>query len=249
MINCIIIEDEQRTSRYLIKLLEETEYPLRVLAEIESIKEAVAWLKENKVDLIFMDVQLSDGLCFDIFDNIQVTTPVIFTTSYDQYMTKAFEVNSVSYLLKPIDIDSLNLALSKYNLLYNKPVHESVNETVIPFHQGYQKRFLVQSGASFNIIPVDEVAYFRVHNKRYVIMVTKQGNQHLLDNTLKMLEKRLDPEKYFRINLQFIVNVEAIRQVHSHDRGRLIIETLPVCKDEMVVSIDRATPFKSWLNK
>lgn len=247
--NCLIIEDEARAAQHLAHQLALTGHEVNVVERIGSVKKAISWLSDNEADLIFLDIQLGDGLSFEIFDNVQVKTPVIFTTSYDQYITKAFEVNSISYLLKPINTESLKRALDKYALLYVGLEQEPVNEKIIPLNQEYQKRFLVQSGAAFILIAAEDVAYLRVQNKRYVILVTKQGNQYLADTTLEALEQRLDPAVFFRINRQFTIHIDAIKELYPVDRGRFKIETDPKCKEEMTVSAEKAALFRNWLKR
>jgi DNA-binding LytR/AlgR family response regulator len=245
--NCIIIEDEQRTADHLSYLLQKSGYEIEVLSMITSVADAVDWLKQHKTDLVFMDVQLDDGLGFEIFDHIRIKTPVIFTTSFDQYITKAFEVNGISYLLKPVTLNSLKQALEKYEFLYLSS--ESVNEKVAPINKEYQKRFMVQSGTTNVIVSAGEIAYFKLENKRHIIMTTLEGKQHVLDNTLKAIEQRLNPDQFFRINQQYIINIATIIKMYNYDRGRFKLEVKPPAKEEMIVSIERASDFKNWVNK
>jgi DNA-binding LytR/AlgR family response regulator len=248
--NCIIIEDERHAVKHLENELALTGYRCNVLERIDSITDAVKWLKHNQADLIFLDVQLADGISFEIFDHIQIKTPVIFTTSYNQYITKAFEVNSISYLLKPVDADSLKLALQKFDFLYN-PTEEdaSLNAKIVSLNTEYQKRFIVNVGSKILTIPAEEAAYFKVENKRFLIMTTKNRQQNLIDTTMEMLERRVDPSLFFRINRQYIINIHAIKEMHRLDNGRIKIDAEPPCKEELIVSGDRASDFKHWLNR
>lgn len=248
--NCIIIEDERHAVKHLENELALTGFKCEVLARIDSITEAVKWLKENHTDLIFLDVQLADGISFEIFDHIQVKTPVIFITSYDQYITKAFEINSISYLLKPVDADSLRLALQKFEFLYMQQDEDaSINQKVIPLNAEYQKRFIVNAGSKILTIPAEEAAYFKVENKRFLIITTKNRQQHLIDTTMETLERRVDPSRFFRINRQYIIHINAIREMQRLENGRIKIDTDPPCKEELIVSGDRASDFKHWLNR
>lgn len=245
--NCIIVEDEHRSVKHLENLLASSGHEINVLDRIDTVERAVEWLQHNTADLIFMDIQLSDGLSFEIFDHVQLKTPVVFTTSYNQYITKAFDVNSISYLLKPVNQDGVNAALKKFQFLY--PEDKPINEKVVSLNQEYQKRFLVQSGAAMQTIMVNDVAYVQVQNKRYMVLTTKDKQQHLLDGTMEVLEQRLDPDLFFRLNRQCIVHVNAIGKIHRMDKGRVKIETNPECKEEIIVSAEKAASFKNWLNK
>jgi DNA-binding LytR/AlgR family response regulator len=243
--NCIIIEDEQHAAEHLEYLLLNGGHDVTVQARIDSVKNAVIWLKNNSTDLIFLDVQLGDDISFSIFENVQVSTPVIFTTSYNEYAIKAFELNSLAYLLKPIDPDELRNALDKYSTLYKS---HTVYESLSRLNSRFQKRFLVQSGNLFHSIPQEQAAFFYVE-ERHLFIHTTDDQKFLLDSSLESLESRLDPDIFFRINRQFIVAIHAIRKMHNHTRGRVRIETDPLAKEELIVSIDRANEFKNWLNK
>jgi DNA-binding LytR/AlgR family response regulator len=245
MIHYIIIEDEPHIADDLEMMLKQSGRQMELLAKINSVDDAVKWLKNNKADLIFMDIQLHNHLCFEIFDHIQIKIPVVFTTAYNQYMLKSFEVNSLSYLLKPIDEELLYAVIDKYSFLYdNLP---DFNETIPPLQPEYQKRFLVQSGNNFHSVATENIAYAYAH-KPYVVLVTKDKQELLIDSTLKLLEQRLDPAHFFRINPQFIVNIESIAKIQKEGKAKIKIETNPVGKDEMIISEEKATLFKNWLN-
>lgn len=247
--NCIIVEDGQEAAEYLEYQLRSVDTPLEVLARIVSVKDAVNWLRHHQTDLIFLDIQLSDGLSFEIFDHVQVNTAVIFTTSYDQYAIKAFELNSISYLLKPVKLESLRNAIHKFMQLSGTPrIPEVYNERIIPLQRDYQRRFLIESGNTYKFIDVDEIAYFRVQSGRHLIIATKDGQQHLYENTLEKLEHRLDPVRFFRINRQFIINIASIRHMENYDSRRIKIYLEPECKDEVLVAMTKVPEFKDWLN-
>jgi two-component system response regulator LytT len=246
---CIIIEDENKAAQNLKAQLQRLPKPVAVDAIIDSVEEAVQWLQNNKTDLIFMDVQLGDGIAFEIFDHVQVRTPIIFTTSHDHYITKAFEVNSISYLLKPLIFEGLALAMEKYYFLYEK--EEVQNDKLIQFNEDFQKRFIVKKGRNMqSIILESEIAWFHVVNKHYLFIVTRNNQQYLYDSTLEILEKRLDPRSFFRINRHCIMGLESVKQVvNINDNSRRIkIETIVESKEEMIVSRHRVTEFKSWIN-
>jgi two-component system response regulator LytT len=250
--NCIIIEDERHAVKHLENELAQTGFQYVVQERIGSVTDAVKWLQNNQTDLIFLDVQLADGISFEIFDHVRVKTPVIFTTSYEHYLTKAFEVNSISYLVKPVDAGSLTLALQKFEFLYQKEDEDddtSLNPKIIPLNTEYQRRFIINAGSRIMTIPAEDAAYFKVENKRFIIMTTQSREQHLVDTTMEMLERRLDPAWFFRINRQYIIHIDAIREMHKMENGRIRIEAEPACREELIVSGDRASDFKQWLNK
>lgn len=244
--NCIIVEDGAKALKHLESQLALTGYKMDVIARIDSVESAVSWLKTNQTDLIFLDIQLGDGLSFEIFDHVQVKTPVIFTTSFDQYVTRAFDVNSISYILKPVKVDQLRAALDKYNFLYSNA--GAINDQIVSMQQTYQKRFLIQSAKLIKSIAAEDIAYLRIQDGRHLVLVTKAGQQFLLENTLEKLEKRLNPEIFFRINRQFMINIDAIDTMCNHDGIRIKVETIPPSKEEMIVSSKRINQFKTWLS-
>ena len=242
--DCIIIEDEQKAVKRLEAQLQSVGHSIQVLARLDSVEGAVAWLGNNRTDLIFLDIQLGDGLGFEIFDHLEIKTPVIFTTSYDEYITRAFEVNSISYLFKPIILDDLKSAIDKYQFLYGN----TVNEKVLLLNQHPQQRFMVKNGNSVKPIAAKDVAYFYIQDRHFLFLVTKDKTQYLYASTLEILDQRLDPKQFFRINRQCIINADIIKEVSSLDNSRLKIDTEPVFKNEMVVSRHRITEFRLWLD-
>lgn len=242
---CIIIEDEFRACKHLESQLIATGEPIQVVQRLDSVEESISWLTSNEAELIFMDIELGDGLCFEIFEHVEIKTPVIFTTSYHNYITKAFDVNSIAYLLKPIELEQLRKALSKYHFLFTSEQLHKVKE----LNAGFQKRFLVHSGNSLQLVPADQISYFKVENKRYVLATTFDRHQHLIDGTLEDIEKRLDTTRFFRINRQLIININAIQKMQKLDKGRVSIDLLANGKEEAIVSVDRAPAFKKWLEQ
>ncbi len=221
----VIIEDEKKAATHLRHQLGLTGENITISASLGSVEDAIDWLGKNETDLIFMDIQLGDGLSFEIFDHVQVKAPVIFTTSYNQYALKAFETNGIAYLLKPIKLSSLTQALDKYRLLFTSG--KTINEQVVPLHQQYLKRFLVQSGNTMIPLAADDIAWFRIHTGRYLLLTDKNKSQYLIDNKLEILELRLDPEKFYRLNRQYIVNIDVIRGIQIIDNGKLETAIFP----------------------
>lgn len=243
-ISCVIIEDEDHAAELLESQLKRVDETINVMAKLDTISEAVKWLSENTPDLIFMDIELGDGLCFEIFDHIQVNVPIIFVTSYNQYAIKSFEQNSIGYILKPTTPDELKNALYKYTRLFNT---EQVNKLSIEMAtDNYQQKFIVYIGNVFKNLTQQEIAYFRLQEKRYLIVCTLSGEQFLYDSSLERLEERLNPELFFRINRQFIVHRQIINKVQQLDRGRFLLFTTPVSKTDLIVSTGRSKEFKEW---
>ena len=248
----IIIEDEELAAERLEKMLVETAPETEVIAKLGSIKESVKWLSINKADLIFLDIQLSDGLSFSIFDQVTINTPVIFTTAYDQYAIKAFNLNSVAYLLKPVRKNELSEALTKYSSL--KSAFSIDFENLLSSIQGnkptYRKRFLIQIGDKFRKIETEDVAYFYAMEKS-TFLKTPEGVSYPIDISLDSLVNTIDPSRFFRINRKYIVNITAIKNMFAWSRNRIkiILTPSPDYDNDTVVSIDRASEFKLWLNK
>ncbi len=248
----IIIEDEELAAERLEKMLIETAPETEVIAKLSSVKESVKWLTLNKADLIFLDIQLSDGLSFSIFEQITVKTPVIFTTAYDQYAIKAFNLNSVSYLLKPVRKNELTEALQKYRSL--KSAFSIDFENILSAVQGkqpdYRRRFLIQIGDRFRKIEAEEIAYFYAMEK-CTFLKTFEGNSYPLDLSLDNLVNVIDPSQFFRINRKYVVNMRSIKNMYAWSRSRIKIILSPSVDEDSdtIVSIDRAADFRNWLNK
>ena len=251
--NILIIEDEEiaaeRLENQLLKLLPDC----NILAKIGSIRQSVRWFTSTSTqpDLIFLDIQLSDGLSFTIFERVNVTAPIIFTTAYDQYAIKAFQLNSISYLLKPIREKDLQESLAKYRAM--KTAFSIDFESLLANYQGkkpeYKKRFLIRMGEKLKKIEVSEIAYFFAMEKS-VFIKTYSGKSLPCDYTLDALEELLDPEQFFRINRSFLVQMEAIKQMVAWSRSRIKLDLTPRPEnpDDTVVSVERSPEFKKWLN-
>lgn len=252
MMNILIVEDEALAADRLEKILKEITPEITVLAKLGSIKESVKWLMLNSADLIFLDIQLSDGLSFSIFDQVSVQTPVIFTTAYDQYAIKAFQLNSVSYLLKPIRKNELAESLQKYKSL--KSAFSIDFDSLLSVIQGnkpeYRKRFLIQIADKFRKVEVEDIAFFYASD-RNVFLTTLDGHSYPMDISLDSLENVIDPALFFRINRKYIVSMKSIANMFAWSRSRIKLVLKPPTDDEMdtIVSIDRTADFKKWMNK
>ncbi|RIV42187.1 MULTISPECIES: LytR/AlgR family response regulator transcription factor [Flagellimonas] len=249
--NVIIIEDEKPAARRLSRLLAEQD--IEVSTMLHSVDESIEWFQNNPhPDLIFLDIQLSDGLSFEIFDLVEVKSAIIFTTAYDEYALQAFKLNSIDYLLKPIDDEELESAVKKYRNF--KPESQKISVDfndikkllVNPLEREYKKRFTVRVGQHLKIINADDVECFYSENKG-TYAATSDGRNYLLDTTLEQLEEELSPEMFFRVSRKFYVNVNHIGDIISYTNSRLQIKLNRFNEQEIIVSRERVKDFKLWL--
>ena len=247
----VIIEDEKPAARRLSRLLEEFE--VQVTTMLHSVEEAIDWFTAHPhPDLIFLDIQLSDGLSFEIFDVVDVKSAIIFTTAYDEYALQAFKLNSIDYLLKPIDDEELENAVRKYQNL--KPVKQEVTLNfedikkllVNPVEREFKKRFTVKVGQHLKIINAEDIECFYSENKG-TYAATSEGRNYLLDTTLENLELELAPQLFFRVSRKFYININHIKDIISHTNSRLQIKLNRFCEQEIIVSRERVRDFKLWL--
>ncbi|WP_347065620.1 LytTR family DNA-binding domain-containing protein [Flavobacterium sp. WV_118_3] len=249
--NIIIIEDEKPAARLLQRKVEKL--GLNVHTMLHSVEESLQWFQANPhPDLIFLDIQLSDGLSFEIFEQIDIKSAVIFTTAYDEYALKAFKLNSIDYLLKPIDEDDLEVALNKYRQRNPEPQQLSLDFETIkrmlvnPVDKSYKKRFTVKIGQQLKVIPIEEIECFYSENKGTYVHTT-DNRDYLLDQTLELLETELDPKDFYRVSRKFIIPMRAIKEIVLYSNSRLKV-VLPTYKgDEVIVSRERVSDFKEWI--
>jgi len=246
----LIIEDEQATAQRLGKLLQEIEPAIEVIEVLDSIDSCVKWFKSNHhPDLIFQDIHLADGSSFEIFGQVEVKSPVIFVTAYDQYALQAFKVNSVDYLLKPVKKTDLIEALKKFH-----KYHELKKETTFDYSalaqlikkENVQKRFLVRYGEKIKAVDIENIAYFFTQESN-LFFKTFDNHQYPLEISLDKLEPMLDATQFYRINRQFIINYKAIKEMYSYSKSRVKIELNPPCEIETIASTERSGDFKQWL--
>jgi DNA-binding LytR/AlgR family response regulator len=252
--NVVIIEDEAFAALRLKKMIQEYNPEIKILAELESVKESVLWFRANpEPDLIFLDIHLEDDLSFAIFDQVKIASPVIFTTAFDEYAIKAFKLKSIDYLLKPIVQQELTAALRKYEEfsgLHRSDIDlQSLYNLIISKEKKYRERFSISIGSKIKMVESGEIAYFYVLDKD-IYMKTFQGHSYPVEHTLDNLEHMMDPSVFFRINRKFLVNIAAIANMVAYSRGRVKLELNPKAEEEFeaIVSIDRANSFKKWLN-
>jgi DNA-binding LytR/AlgR family response regulator len=248
----LVIENEKPAADKIISQLKKIDKSITILGVAESVEEAVNRLQiKPEPDLILMDIQLDDGLCFEIFEIIDVDTPVIFTTAYDEFTLKAFKVNSVDYLLKPVDDEMLETAIKKFKKLYseNDPFKRDFKLLLNEFRNQYKSRFLIKIGERYRSVPVAEINHIHI-SERCVFLCDPQGKDYGVDYSLDQLQTLLDPRKFFRINRECIVNIEAISLMHSFSSSRLQLTLKGYDKsEEFVVSRDKVTEFKRWIDK
>ena len=248
--NIVIIEDEELSAQRLEKMILEIDPSINVLAKLESITSAVEWFRANSdPNLIFLDIHLEDGLSFSIFDQVEIQSPIIFTTAYDEYAIKAFKLKSIDYLLKPITREELETALLKYRN-WTAPESKTIDiralyELIHP-EKHYRSRFSVTVGERIKTIQLDDIAYF-YSTEGITFMVCHDAHEYTIDYSLDSLEKELDPQQFFRVNRQFLVGLSGIVQTHVYPKSRLKLELKPSRKQEVFVSIDRVVGFKRWL--
>ncbi len=249
--NVIIIEDEKPAARRLSRLL--SEFKVEVTTMLHSVEESINWFQNNAhPDLIFLDIQLSDGLSFEIFEEIEVRSAIIFTTAYDEYALQAFKLNSIDYLLKPIDDEELEVAVKKYLALKPEPQKlaldfDDIKKLLVnPLEREYKKRFTVRVGQHLKIINADEVECFYSENKG-TYAATSDGRNYLLDTTLENLETELEPKIFFRVSRKFYININHIKDIISYTNSRLQIKVNHFSEQEIIVSRERVRDFKLWL--
>ena len=251
--NVIIIEDEKPAARRLNRMLNELGIETKVM--LHSVEESLNWFQNNThPDLIFLDIQLSDGLSFEIFEEVQVQSAIIFTTAYDEYALKAFKLNSIDYLLKPIDEDELKVAVEKYKKQQPKSNDLQVNIDDIrrllinPVDRKYKKRFTIKIGQHIKIIHVDEIECFYSENKATYIH-TNNNRNYLIDGSLENWQDQIDPEHFFRVNRTFMVHINAIQDIIAYTNSRLKLVLHTFNETEIIVSRERVKDFKSWIDR
>jgi DNA-binding LytR/AlgR family response regulator len=250
-IKALIIEDEEPAAERLKKLIAEADPEIEITEIIVSIRSAVNYLAKNTPDLIFLDIHLADGESFEIFNQATVTSPIIFTTAYDQFALRAFKLNSLDYLLKPVKPEELQSALKKFRNFYaenNQPGldYAKLAELLSKEKSEYKKRLLIRYGDLFKTIDIKDASYFYSENKISYVC-TKQNARYALDNTLDELEKLLEPKEFFRINRQFIVGIDSIEKMIAVSKSRVKLSLNPPTEQETIVSTERSPDFKKWL--
>ena len=261
MLKVLIVEDEALAAEKLTMLLKAIDASIEVLAVLASVERAVQWLTNNQADLIFLDIHLSDGVSFKIFERIEVHTPIIFTTAYDQFAIKAFEQNSVAYLLKPVDRNELEKALNKYHRLTatspTAPLNQQAMEQLLGqlMHQqqpttpqpNHKQRIMVSYGGNMRSIDIAQVAVFYAHEKANYL-VNQANSKYIVDETLEKLEAERNPRQFFRVNRKYLINITAVKEVKALSNRKLEVLLHATTPDKVLVPTEKITRFKQWLN-
>jgi two-component system, LytTR family, response regulator LytT len=260
-VSLLIIEDEQPNANRLIRLLQAIRPNYTVLAVLQTVSESVQWLKNNpQPPLMLLDIRLADGICFDIFSQVSVTSPIIFTTAYDEYLMRAFKVNSIDYLLKPIDADELGQALTKFEQFPAAHTGQSQSGVdasglyadLLGLYQrqlkSYRQRFLLPYRDGYVTLSIGAIAYF-FSEAKITFAYLKEGGQTIVPHTLEELETELDPRIFFRANRQFIIHIDSIQSIHHFFNGKLKVIIGLQESVEIIISKDKAGLFKHWLNQ
>lgn len=247
----LIVEDEEATAQRLGTLLQELDQNIRIAGITESVDETINWLKVNQSpDLMMLDIHLADGSAFDLFSRINIDFPVIFATAYDEYAIRAFKVNSIDYLLKPLKRAELQAALEKFNRLRNSGTqidYSKLASLLQPVQSNYLQRMMVKTGQQIKSFPVDEIAYFYIAEK-IVFAKLRNGDRYPLDQSLDQLEFQLDSKRFFRINRAFIISFESIDKLYTYSKSRIKVLLKPVCEVESISSTDKSPLFRDWLS-
>lgn len=250
----LLIEDEILVAESLMKQVKQVEPSAEITGPLPTVKASLKWLAENpQPDLILSDIQLADGISLDIFSAYKLTCPVIFTTAYNEYAIRAFKVNSIDYLLKPIDKNELATAFQKFHLLQSKfndaQYLQQVKELFSNFNQGkqYKERFAVHIGRSVTLVPVEDIALFL--KEELIYLINREGNKFITDfRSLDEVEELVDPKIFYRVNRQHLVHLPSIESYRGDDTGKLTLKLRAVKTNELIVSKEKAAEFKKWFD-
>lgn len=251
----LLIEDENAAARRLEKLLGEIAPEAEIIGRLDSVEAAIEWFQSNpQPELILLDIHLADGASFEIFEHVKIKSPIIFTTAYDEYALQAFKVNAVDYLLKPIKVNELAEAIEKYKRVFQSSAREADYSGLLQTlrqqegGQHYLRRMLIRFSNSFRLVDMSDAAYFYTKDKITFLVTRSTGKRFPVDYPLDKLETLLDPAVFFRINRQFIIHVEAIKEMHPYSKSRVKVDLEPPTVDlETIVSTERSADFKRWL--
>ncbi|GJM28586.1 MAG: DNA-binding response regulator [Cyclobacteriaceae bacterium] len=252
----LIIEDESLAADKLERMILRYDQSINILDKLRSVEESRIWFQNNQPpDLLFMDIHLLDGTCFDLLDEIDISCPVIFTTAYQDFVFESFKVHSLDYLIKPVNYKKLQSSLEKFEKLFSKAPgqeeateYQQVMQALKSAGKDYKTRFLVKFGSRLLPIGIEQVGYFASRD-RITFLITTEGKKYPISATLDELEASLDPSLFFRINRQLILHVQSIRQVHKYFNGRLKVDLNQQTEEEIMVSSRRASEFQQWLDK
>lgn len=252
--NIVIIEDEEFNARLLIGMIEKIRPKWNILTVLESVSKSVEWFESNAMpDLVFMDIQLTDGVSFSIFEKIEMECGIIFTTAYDQYAIQAFKVNSIDYLLKPIKESQLQVAIEKFDKIVafieeEKPDYQQILNAIQNRSKEYRDRFLIAGAVSYTKLYVKDIAYFYSEN-RVTFAVTFDKQEHIINHTIEKIEEQLNPKHFFRAKRSHIVHIDAIDKIEPYFGGKLIVSLNSRFDTKLTISRLRASDFKCWMDE
>jgi two-component system LytT family response regulator len=248
----IIIEDEKPAAEKLVKAINQADPSIEIVKVLDSVQTSVEWLKINPhPELVFMDIELGDGLSFRVFDEVKMNVPVIFCTAYDEYWQEAFEHNSIDYLLKPVKQEKLETALSKFDKLrqyFAQNFQQLQQWHRHPADNNYKKRFLVKRGPDYVSIKTCDIAYFYATHK-LVCMVDSTNQKFLLDQSLAEIEKQLDPSSFYRVNRKYLLQQNAIKKIRVYPKSKLQVELEPAIQEDIIISQENVAAFKEWMGQ
>lgn len=251
----LIIEDEHLAAEKLKSLIKNIDKSYKVLAVLDSVESSIAWLNSHPhPDVILSDIHLADGICFSIYQSVSVSCPIIFTTAYEKYAIQAFEVNSIDYLLKPVQQERLLQAIEKFkqnsvsNVEQSQQLFEEFKQILLHSNKEYKSRFLCKLGNKIKSVPTSSIRYFYSKDKMTFI-VDANNNRLPVNNTLDEIDQMMDPSLFFRINRKYITAYESIDEIHPYFKGRLKLKLAPHIEDDIIVSTERSPFFKAWLDR
>lgn len=246
--NILVCEDEAPARKQISKHIMEVKPGVEIIAAVETGEEALSVIRENNLDLIFMDIELADGPCFETLDKVEIKTPIIFTTAYDEYALKAFKLNSIDYLVKPISKKDVEMAFQKYRKMkegFEDAPNFRFSRSVMAGNQ-FKERFLVKLGRKLFPVNTSDIAYFMAKDK-LVWLVTKERKKYIVNFTLTDLEDMLDPEIFFRLNRQYITGIDAVKDLEPYFKGQVAVNIIPPVEEEVIVSRNKTPELKEWL--
>ncbi|MFZ4613483.1 MAG: LytR/AlgR family response regulator transcription factor [Bacteroidia bacterium] len=249
----LIVEDEPLSAEHLIRTLNKVDKNIQVIKTLDSISNTVKFLsQEFELDLIFLDIHIADGNSFEIFSKINIDVPIIFTTAFNEYAIKAFKLNSIDYLLKPIGFDDLNNAIAKYYKLKSSNQKtfqkEKIENAISILTKNYKSRFLVKLGETISSIKIEDISFF-IAEDGITLLVNNEGKRYPVDYSMDALEALISPDSFFRINRKVLVNINKIQQVHTYFNSRLKLAIKNLHEEESIVSRERVNDFKLWLDR
>jgi len=247
----VILEDEKLSADHLQTMLKRIEPSIEVLEVFDSVKKSVEYFKKNNdANLLFVDIHLADGISFELFSKVKIEVPIIFTTAYDEYAIKAFKLNSVDYLLKPIDIEELRVAIEKFKKgiqAKQSIIAEDISAIIQNVHKQYKNRFMVKIGDTISSLKTEDINYF-LSEDGLVLAITSQNKKYPIDYTLDQLEEMVSPELFFRINRKVLVNINSVQKASAYFNSRLKLTIIGLSEEDAVVSRERVADFKKWLD-